>query len=288
MVSHARRRFLFAAFAFAGTAGRIRAQELYPAKPIRVLVGLAAGGGTDTVIRSIAPYLTARLGQPVVVENRAGAAGIIAAEYVAKAPPDGYTLLMAPSGVLVTNVVMRAKLPYRLEDFAPITLLCTLPLVLIVAPNVPVRSLAEVAPFIASSPARRSIGGGGAAFQLTVAVFARRLGAGFEYIQYKGSNEAVQAVMAGDLPFALSDVGPAQAALRGGRLFAPARTPASVLSVLRARAHDVIQMPEVRAALLAQHAEPAGESGEAFGRLVAADVRRWDEARRAAGIPLLD
>src|SRR6476661_2959502 len=120
------------------------AQENYPNKPIRVVIGYSAGGGNDIIVRVMTPELLKGLGQPVVVENKPGAQSIIAAEYVAKAPADGYTLLMGPSGPMTINPATYSKLPYSpLQDFAPISLICQFLLLVTVDAALPVRSVKE-------------------------------------------------------------------------------------------------------------------------------------------------
>ena len=110
------------------------AQDAYPSKPIRIIVGYSAGGGNDIIVRVMQPELQKGLGQPVVVENRPGAQSIVAAELVAKAPPDGYTLLMGPSGPMTINPATYAKLPYHPQrDFAPISMICSFPLIVVVS-----------------------------------------------------------------------------------------------------------------------------------------------------------
>src|SRR3954471_15320172 len=121
------------------------AQETYPSKPIRIVVGYSAGGGNDLIVRVIAPRLGEALGQPVIVDNKPGAQSIIAAELVAKSPPDGYTLLMGPSGPMTINPATYSKLPYSpVRDFAPISMIGSFPLIVAVNPRLPVRSVQEL------------------------------------------------------------------------------------------------------------------------------------------------
>src|SRR3990170_6498769 len=120
------------------------AQEAFPSKPIRILVGYAAGGGNDIIVRVMQPEMQKGLGQPVIVENKPGAQSIIAAELVAKAPADGYTILMGPSGPMTINPATYSKLPYSPQrDFAPISMICAFPLIAVVNPQLPVRSIRE-------------------------------------------------------------------------------------------------------------------------------------------------
>src|SRR5919201_6634055 len=121
------------------------AQEGYPNKPIRIVIGYSAGGGNDIIVRVMTPELSKGLGQPVIVENKPGAQSIIAAEFVAKSPPDGYTIFMGPSGPMTINPATYSKLPYDpLRDFTPISLICDFPLILAVSAGLPVKSVKEL------------------------------------------------------------------------------------------------------------------------------------------------
>src|SRR3954447_10784037 len=120
-------------------------QENYPAKPIRVVIGYSAGGGNDIIVRVMVPELSKGLGQAVIVDNKPGAQGIIAAEYAAKASADGYTLLMGPSGPMTINPATYSKLPYSpTRDFAPISMICSFPLIVTVSASSPVRTVKEL------------------------------------------------------------------------------------------------------------------------------------------------
>src|SRR2546427_2091130 len=139
-------RFVTCAFIFLfGMASGALAQSDYPSKPIRIVVGYAAGGGNDIIVRVMQPELSKGLGQPVIVENKPGAQSIIAAETVARAAPDGYTILMGPSGPMTINPATYSKLPYDARrDFAPISLICQFPLIVAVSAALPERSVTEL------------------------------------------------------------------------------------------------------------------------------------------------
>jgi tripartite-type tricarboxylate transporter receptor subunit TctC len=296
----------------------------WPIRPVRIVLGLAAGGGTDTIARTIAPLLSARLGQPVIVENRAGASGIISGEFVARSPADGYTLMLAPSGIMVANIVMKRSLPYSLQDFAPISLVCTFPLLLVTDPALPPRTLAEFIQWLKANPGRANAGGSGPAFELLTSLFAQRVGAPLTFIPFKGSNEAVQAILAHDVTMAIVDVGPALGALRGNRLralaatsprrlpdfpevptvvelgypdleaeywmglFAPAKTPPDILRRLETEVHAVLRQPEVEQVFASKLVEVRPSTATELGARVSAEVQRWGAVRAAAGIPLVD
>ncbi len=319
--------------AFLLHAGSVRAQASanasanasnWPVRPVRIVLGLAAGGGTDTIARTIAPLLSARLGQPVIVENRAGASGIIAGEHVARSAPDGHTLMLAPSGIMVANIVMKRSLPYSVQDFAPISLICTFPLLLVTDPALPPRTLADFITWLKANPGRANAGGSGPAFELLTALFSQRVGAPLTFIPFKGSNEAVQAILAHDVTMAIVDVGPALGALRGQRLralaatsprrlpefpdvptviesgypdleaeywmglFAPARTPPEILRRLEVEVHAVLRQAEVEQAFSAKLVEVRPSTAQELGAKVNAEIQRWGAVRAAAGIPLVD
>src|SRR5213594_2300106 len=136
-----------------GLATCVAAQQSYPNKPIRIIVGYSAGGGNDIIVPVVAPRMSEGLGQPVIVENRPGAQSIIACEYVAKAAPDGYTLLMGPSGPMTMNPALYSKLPYSpLEDFAPISMIGDFPLILVVSSSLPVNSVKDLIDYAKARP----------------------------------------------------------------------------------------------------------------------------------------
>src|SRR3954468_20597771 len=144
----------------------------YPSRPIRILVGYSAGGGNDLIVRLIAPRLSDGLGQPVIVENKPGAQSIIAAETVAKSAPDGYTILMGPSGPMTMNPATYAKLPYSpTRDFAPVSMIASFPLILAVAASTPVRSVGELIAFAKANPGKVSYASSAAPFQIASELF---------------------------------------------------------------------------------------------------------------------
>lgn len=172
--------------AMAAPAG---AQATFPAKPVRIVVGYAAGGGNDVIVRIVAQKLSDNLGQPVVIDNKPGAASIIAAEHVAKSAPDGYTLLMGPSGPLVFNPALYPKLPYSPQkDFAPIGLIGAFPLMLVVNANGPIKTVKDLIDAAKASPDKANYGSSAASFQFASELFNLRTGSKFVHIPYKGAN----------------------------------------------------------------------------------------------------
>src|SRR5690606_13274419 len=173
-----------------GLSGASVAQDSYPSKPIRVIVGYSAGGGNDIIVRSMVPELTKGLGQPIVVENKPGAQSIIAAELASKAAPDGYTLFMGPSGPMAINPATYSKLPYDSQrDFAPISMICSFPLVLVVDPKLPVKSVKDLIAYAKANPGKANYSSSAGVFQVTSELFKQRTGTKIEMIPYKGSGD---------------------------------------------------------------------------------------------------
>src|SRR5258708_2643888 len=185
------------------------AAQDYPARPIRIIVGYAAGGGNDLIVRVMAPRMSEALGQPVIVENKPGAQAIIATEYVAKAAPDGYTILMGPTGPMAMNPATYAKLPYSsTRDFAPISTIGQFPLIVTVGASLPVHSVKELIDYAKKNPGKANYGSSAAAFQIATQLFKQRTGTEFVHIPYKSSGESVQATVAGQVTMTICDPRP--------------------------------------------------------------------------------
>jgi tripartite-type tricarboxylate transporter receptor subunit TctC len=302
-------------------AGSALAQDApYPGKPIRIIVGYAAGGGNDIIVRVMTPELSKGLGQPVIVENKPGAQSIIAAEFVAKAPADGYTLLMGPSGPMTINPATYSKLPYSPQrDFAPISMIASFPLIAVVNPQLPVRSVKELIDYAKANPGKANYASSAGIFQIATELFKQKTGTQFEMIPYKSSGESVQAVVAGQVTITIVDPPPAAGPLKGGTLrglavtapkrhpswpdlptfkelgidvevpvwtafFAPAKTPPAIVARLQKEVARVVHTPEVRERFAAMGLDPVGGSAEELGRQVARDIEKWSAVARAANI----
>ena len=299
--------------------GMALAQD-YPGKPIRIVVGYSAGGGNDIIVRVMAPELSKGLGQPVVVENKPGAQSIIAAEMVAKASPDGYTLLMGPSGPMTINPATYSKLPYSAQrDFAPISMICTFPLVAVVPPQLPVRSVRELVEYAKANPGKANYASSAGVFQISTELFKQKTGTQFEMIPFKGSGESVQAVIAGQVTLAIVDPAPVAGPLKAGTVrgiavssaqrhpswpdlptfieagidmevpvwtafFAPAKTPPAIIGRLQREVARVVHTPEVRERFAAMGLDPVGGSSADLARQVARDIEKWTAVARAANI----
>jgi tripartite-type tricarboxylate transporter receptor subunit TctC len=296
------------------------AARSYPSKPVRIVLGYSAGGGNDIIVRVLAPHLQEGLKQPVVVENRPGAQGIIANEQVAKSAPDGYTLLMGPSGPMTMNPGIYAKLPYdSLRDYAPITMIASFPLILVVDPALPMTTVKQLIAYAKAEPQKANYGASAAPFQLATELFNQKTGTKFQYIPYKGSGESVNAVMSGQVTLTIADPPPVVGPLKGGRVralaitsakrhpafpdvptmkeagvdievmlwtafLAPARTPAAIVSRIRDEVARVVKLPEVRERFAAMGLDAVANSPEEFRRIMAADIAKWTAVAKAANI----
>jgi tripartite-type tricarboxylate transporter receptor subunit TctC len=295
------------------------AQE-YPSKPIRIVVGYAAGGGNDLIVRVMAPRLSEGLGQPVIVENKPGAQAIIATESVAKAAPDGYTILMGPTGPMSMNPATYSKLPYdSIRDFAPISTIGQFPLLLVVSAQSPVRSVKELIEYAKKNPGQANYGSSAAAFQIATELFKQKTGTEFVHIPYKSSGESVNAVVAGQVTMTICDPPPASGPLRGGTaralaitanerhhwwpdvptlkesgvdvevwlwtaFFAPAKTPPAIVARLQKETARVVRLPDVAEGLAKLGVDPVGGSSEELAQRLARDLAKWTAVAKAANI----
>src|SRR5512138_2268702 len=187
----------------------------YPQRAVRIVVPFGAGGGTDTITRVIAAKLRESLGQAIIVENKPGAQGIIAAESVRNAPPDGYTLLLGTAGPMAANAAIYSKLPYHpLRDFIPVAMIGTYPLIMVVNSSLPVSSVQELIGYAKARPDKVNYGTSGSVGQLVSELFNQRAGTRFQYIPYKSSGDFVGALLANEVTMALSDTPPVSGQVR--------------------------------------------------------------------------
>ena len=308
--------------------GLAQAQEnpakSFPDKPVRVIVGYAAGGGNDIVARIISQKLAEGLGQPVVVENKPGAAGGIAAAYVAKANSDGYTLLFAPSSMFTTNPVMFKKLPYSLSDFVPVSTAVTYPLILIVGESQSPQSTKDLVQYLKTNPNKANFAGAAGLFQLAFELFKSQTGTAGEYITYKGTNQSVAAVMTGEVLMTMADAGPVSGALKGGKvrglavtsrerlasypniptvaeagfpglemgswmgLLAPAGTPMPIVRKLQQEVNRIVKTTAFKERMNALEVNPEGNTSEQFAAMITSDLARWRVVAKASQIEPAD
>ena len=297
------------------------AADTYPLRPIKLVVGFAPGGGNDLIARIVSARLQDKLGQPVLVDNKPGAQGIIAAELVAKAPSDGYTLLVAPSGTMTVNPAVYAKLNYAPErDFAPISLLAEFPLLLAVGAQQPPKTVRELVEYGRAHPNLANYASSATPFQLAAELFNQRTGSKFQHVPYRGSGDAVQAVAAGQVLMTIADSGPMSGPLKAGKLralgitaakrspdfpdvptlaeagvadmeislwtgiVAPINTPPEVVTLLQQTIRQVLALAEVREAMANIAVEPRGTTPEEYRDLIARDTARWKAVATAANI----
>src|SRR6201996_1765212 len=196
----------------------------YPTRPIHMIVGFAAGGGNDVIARIYAQKLSEDLGQPVIVENKPGAGAIIATEYVAKAAPDGYTLLIGATGMAL-NQSLYDKLPYdSVRDFVAISELASFPLVMVVNATSPIKSVAELVAYAKANADKMNYSSSSATFQVVTELFKQKTGAPMQMIPYKSANEMVLAVVSGQVSTTVADAGPVSPQVKAGTVRALAVT----------------------------------------------------------------
>jgi tripartite-type tricarboxylate transporter receptor subunit TctC len=297
-----------------------KAQD-YPTKPIKIVVGYAAGGGNDLIVRVMAPRMSEGLGQPVIVENKPGAQAIIATESVAKSAPDGYTILMGPTGPMSMNPATYSKLPYdSIRDFAPISTIGQFPLLVVVSAQSPLHSVKELIDFAKKNPGQANYGSSAAAFQIATELFKQRTGTQFVHIPYKSSGESVNAVVAGQVTMTICDPPPASGPLRAGTaralavtsnerhpswpdlptlkeagvpdvevwlwtaFFVPAKTPAAIVARLQKETARVVRLPDVAEGLAKLGVDPVGGSSEELKQRLARDLAKWTAVAKAANI----
>jgi len=296
--------------------------EPYPTRPVRLIVPFAAGGANDIVARLIAPDLEKALGQPIIIENKPAATGIVGADLVAKATPDGYTLLMAFTTYTV-NPAVNAKLPYDPErDLAPVILIGKNPLLFIVNPKVPAKTLGEFVALARAKPGAFNYGTPGAASQahLLVALWSKLAGIEMQHIPYRGGAPAVLGTVAGEVQFTVMSPLASLAQINAGALrplavggarrdphfpdlptvaesgfpgfeavawvglFTTAGTPHEIIERLNAEVNRIIHTPAMAAKFDEQGLTPEGGTPAAFAAFVSQELRRWKDAASAAAI----
>jgi tripartite-type tricarboxylate transporter receptor subunit TctC len=297
--------------------------QTYPAKPVTFIVPFSPGGGTDISARTVAAKLTAKWGYAVLVENRAGAAGILGADAVAKARPDGYTLLIANLGTQSINPSLYPKLPYNPDAaFAPISLICELPFVLMASPSFVPNTVKELVAYARANPEKVTFAssGQGGSPHLTAEIFQLATGTRMTHVPYKGGGPAMTDLMAGHVNLlfasvlegsghikagklkglavsharrspALPDVPTlAEAGVKGAEsgswiaLLAPAGTPAAIIEKVAADVKEVVAAPDTRDKLIAQGAVPQASTPAELQGLIDADLSRYGRIIREKGL----
>ena len=321
MKSTARISRLALATAFAASAASALAQP-YPSQPIKMIVPFTAGGTTDILARTIGQKLGEAWKQPVIVENKPGAGGNIGADTVAKAKPDGYTLLMGTIGTQAINQSLYAKMPYdAAKDFAPITLVAIVPNVLLVHPSVPAKNVAELVALAKSKPGQLNFASSstGGSPHLSGEMFKQMTGTDIVHVPYKGSAPAITDLLGGQVSMMFDNLPSGLPHVQGGKLralavtsakrspaapdiptiaesgvtgyevdswfgiLAPAGTPKEIVAKLNAEIVKILQMPDVKERLAAQGAVPVGNTPEQFAEHIARETAKWAKVVKTSG-----
>ena len=295
--------------------------QAYPAKPIRIVVPFPPGGTSDILARTIGPALTREWGQPVIVDNRPGAAGNIAAEHVARAPADGYTLFITTVGIHAIHPSLYRKLPFdAIRDFTPITNLVMLPTVLTVHPSIPARSVKDLIVLAKKRPGdlHYSSAGSGSQPHLTAELFKTMTGVNLLHVPYKGAAQQLTDLVAGHVALTFATAPSAVPFIKGGQMRAigvssgkrasalpdvptisetvpgyeavgwngmvgPANLPAPVLERINATVVKVFSMPEVRNRMISLAADPITTTPAEFGAYIKAEIGKWAKVVKASG-----
>ena len=308
---------------YAGTAAAQAPGAVYPAKPVRVVVPSSPGGGTDILARVLAQKLSESQGQQFVVENRPGAGQVIGIEAVARSAPDGYTLLMAASAIVI-NEVLYAKPPYdTLRDFAPVTLGASLPNILVVHPALPVKSVRELIALAKTHPRQLnySSAGSGTSPHLSMELFRLMADITLTHIPYKGIGPATIDLVAGQVQLSMPNVLTALPQIKGGKLralgvtggkraaslpnipaiaesvpgyeviqwygvLAPAGTAREIVNKLQQEMARILVLPDVKERLAADGADAVGSRPDEFAAYIRSELAKWSKVVKTGGIKL--
>jgi tripartite-type tricarboxylate transporter receptor subunit TctC len=295
----------------------------YPTKTIKVVVGFAAGGGNDIIARIVGQKLQEALGQTVIIENKVGAGGSLAALSVMAAPADGYTLLVGASGAMSIVPAISERPPYTtLKDFAPISLVASFPLILAVSAKDPARNVQELVTWMKANPDKSNYATSAPGFTIAAELFKIRAGAPGTAIPYKSSNESIVSVIAQQSLFTIADPPPTTPQVKGGQiralavtsgkrlddlpdvptmaeagvsgidvglwsgLFAPAATPPGIVRKLETELRKIMQMADVKEKFKAMATPTVGSTAAEFTRLIETETKMWGEVGRAANVRL--
>jgi len=293
------------------SASPVSAQGDYPGKLMRMIVGFAAGGGNDIFARIIATKLAERTGWTVIIENKPGAGGRLAADYAAKEAPDGYTVLVGASGAMAIGPIIYKTGYDTLRSFEPVTMIADFPLILVVHPDHPARTVQELVAWTKANPDKANYSTSSPAFTLPTELFKLRTGAKGVGIPYKSSGEMLLGVLSGNAAMAIIDPPPTTAQVQAGKLralavtgamrtrelpdvptlgeagvpgvvvglwsgfFVPTGTPKPIIDRLAGELREVILNTTVRDQLVGMAVNPAGNSPEEFRHLIAEEIKMW-------------
>lgn len=319
------RRTLIAAasvIALCAFSGAASAQDTYPSKPIRIVVGYAPGGSTDIVARLLADKLGAELKQAVIVENRPGAGGNIAGGVVARAPADGYTLLMAATAQIVINPSLYQKMPFDpLKDLAPISMVQNEHNLMVVSPTLPVKNLKEFIAYAKANPGKMSFAspGNGSPAHLAGELMNQMAGLKMLHVPYKGSGPAAADLLAGNVTMSIDNMSVYVSQVKAGKLkalavagdhrastepdiptmaeaglsgysvpawkglMAPAGTPRAVIDKLNRAVVKALAMPDLQKRMIEMGSEPAGTTPEQFAQFIQIETKKWSALVKSTG-----
>lgn len=306
-------------------AAQLACAQNYPAKPIRFYTPYPPGGTTDILARIFGAKMHEAWGQPVVIEAKPGAGGNIGADYVAKSPPDGYTILMGASGPLAINASLFSKLPYDpAKDFAPVVLSASVPLVLVTHPSLPVRNVKEFIALMKARPGQFNYAsaGPGSPQHLTAEMFKFMAKVEMAHIPYKGSGPAIVDLIGGQIPFAFESMIPILPHVKSGKLrglavtstarspvlpeistvaesgvpgfesiawygvVAPAGTPKEIVAKLNAEMVKIANLPDIRQRLIEMGSPPVAGTPDQFGALIKSEIPKWGKVVKQANVSL--
>ena len=306
----------------AGALFAVPASAQYPAKPVHIVAPSAPGDGSDLTARLIADQLSAALGQPVVVDNKPGAGGVVGTEFAARQPADGYTLIMANAGSHAINAALYSKLSYDpAKDFMPVALVSVSPNLMTVNPSVPVKSVAEFIAYAKANPGaiNYASGGNGSSAHLSAELFKSMAGVKMNHVPYKGATPALTDLIGGQVQLMIGNLPPILPHVKSGKLralavttskrhpglpdvptvaesglagfetvawfglFAPAGTPRDVVTRLNREVNAIIARPEIREKLLAMGMEPTPGTPEDYGARQARDIAKWKKVVAESG-----
>jgi tripartite-type tricarboxylate transporter receptor subunit TctC len=316
-----------AAAMFAGLGANAQAQTdpaaSYPSRTIKIVVGFAAGGGNDIIARIIGQKLQESLGQSVIIENKVGAGGRLAADAVMASPPDGYTILVGASGAMSIIPAISVKPPYdTLKAFAPISMIASFPLILATYPSHPAKNVQELVAWMKANPDKSNYATSSSAFTLATELFKLKTGAPATAIPYKSSNESLVSVIGQQSLLTIADPPPTAPLVKGGQVralaitsakrladlsdvptmeeagvagidvglwsgvFVPAGTPPAIVRKLEAEFRKMMQAPDVQEKFKAMATPTIGSSAAEFARTIAVETKMWGEVGRVANVKL--
>jgi tripartite-type tricarboxylate transporter receptor subunit TctC len=300
--------------------GMAQAQTAWPNKPIKIVVPYAPGGANDILARVVAEKLAPALGQPVLVENKPGAGAAIGTELVAKAAPDGYTLLMAASGPIVFNPALVAKLSYNpVTDLSPITLVGSFPMILAVNEASPAKTFTELVSMSKANPNKFNYSYPSASFQLVMELVKAKTGMKAMNVPYQGSAPSINAVLTQEVQMTLIDIGPIAALLKSGKLralgvtseqrlaaypqvptlkeqgidlsvnfwsglLAPAGTPAPIVKRVQEEVARIMALPDVQERLAKLDIKPVGGSSADLAKIISQEIQLWTQVAKENNI----